>query len=84
VEAVAPVESTALHERLRSLLETYLEDNRQAWELDANGVWRQREPTGPVRASHERLQRNSWGLAREVTGMTGELPVAVPARATGD
>ena len=84
VEAIAPVETIALHERLRSLLQTYLEDNRQAWELDANGVWSQREPTGPVRASHERLVRNSWGLAREVTGATGEFAVSVPARATGD
>src|SRR5882672_4363286 len=30
VEAVAPVEKPAHHERLRALLELYLEDNRQA------------------------------------------------------
>jgi len=65
VEAVAPVEQPALHERLRSLLQTYLEDNRQAWELSADGTWVQREPDGIVRASHERLPRNSWGGARE-------------------
>ena len=65
VEAVAPVEQPALHERLRSLLQTYLEDNRQAWELGADGTWVQREPDGIVRASHERLPRNSWGGARE-------------------
>jgi polyphosphate kinase len=65
VEAVAPVEHPALHERLRSLLQTYLEDNRQAWELGADGAWVQREPDGIVRASHERLPRNSWGGARD-------------------
>jgi polyphosphate kinase len=65
VEAVAPVESPTLHERLRALFATYLSDNRQAWDLGADGVWVQREPEGPVRASHERLQRNSWGGARE-------------------
>jgi polyphosphate kinase len=65
VEAVAPVDNPALHERLRALLHTYLIDNRQAWELDADGVWRQREPNGSVHASHERLLRNSWGGARE-------------------
>ena len=51
VEAVAPVESPASHERLRSLLSTYLDDNRQAWRLDADGVWCQREPDGAPRAS---------------------------------
>jgi polyphosphate kinase len=63
VEAVAPVDSPAAHERLRSLLATYLEDNRQAWDLDANGHWHQRQPDGVVRASHERLVKNSWGRA---------------------
>ena len=64
VEAVAPVEKPALHERIRSLLATYLEDNRQAWDLDADGRWRQREPDDAVRASHERLVKNSWGGGR--------------------
>jgi polyphosphate kinase len=82
VEAIAPVESIGLHERLRSLLHTYLEDNRQAWELGADGVWVQREPSEAARASHERLLRNSWGLAREVPAGTSELPVT--ARVNGD
>jgi polyphosphate kinase len=64
VEAVAPVEAAALHERLRSLLDTYLRDNRQSWELRADGEWIQCEPDGIVRASHELLQRSSWGLVR--------------------
>jgi len=67
VEAVAPVEQAALHERLRALLHVYLEDNRQAWELGADGTWIQREPEGIVRASHERLLRNSWGGMRDAT-----------------
>ena len=71
VEAVAPVENPALHERIRSLLATYLEDNRQAWDLDADGRWHQREPDGVVRASHERLVKNSWGRV---------APAATPAR----
>ena len=70
VEAVAPVEEPALHLRLRSLLGTYLEDNRQAWDLDAGGVWTQRQPDGPVRASHERLLKNSWAAG-------GSLDLAV-------
>ena len=75
VEAVTPVENHALHDRLRALFGTYLEDNRQAWDLGPDGVWVQREPDGAVRASHERLQRNSWGGSRE------NLPLADSTRA---
>lgn len=64
VEAVAPVESPALHERLRALLALYLDDNRQAWELGADGVWARRVSNGGKRGSHELLQRNSWGTIR--------------------
>ncbi|HMA22509.1 MAG: polyphosphate kinase 1 [Gemmatimonas sp.] len=84
VEAVAPVESPAWHERLRTLLRTYLEDNRQAWELGADGTWVQREPEGIVRASHERLPRNSWGVGtRDVAPGVGE-PADQTSRAAGD
>jgi polyphosphate kinase len=69
VEAAAPVESPALHERLRSLLATYLEDNRQAWELRPEGQWVQRMPDGAARSSHEVLQRNSWGVTRDAPGV---------------
>ena len=60
--------------RLRALFATYLSDNRQAWDLGADGVWVQREPDGPVRASHELLQRNSWG------GLRDALPTITEAR----
>jgi polyphosphate kinase len=83
VEAVAPVEQPALHERLRTLLHTYLEDNRQAWELDSDGRWVQREPDGLARASHERLPRNSWGGGRDVTPGVSE-PADQITRAAGD
>jgi polyphosphate kinase len=65
VEAVAPVESPALHKRLRRLLRTYWTDNRQAWELRADGEWTQRRPHGAVRGSHEILLTDSWGLSAE-------------------
>jgi polyphosphate kinase len=62
VEAVAPVEKASHHERLRALLELYLGDNRQAWELRADGTWMQRMPHSVPRASHELLPKNSWGI----------------------
>ena len=83
VEAVAPIESPALHERLRALLDTYLDDNRQAWQLDAEGVWRQRKPSGATNATHDRLLRNSWGGAREVVTPVAEQADSA-ARAAGD
>ncbi|HEY9226978.1 MAG TPA: polyphosphate kinase 1 [Gemmatimonadaceae bacterium] len=82
VEAVAPVESPAAHARLRALFATYLADNRQAWNLGADGVWVQREPDGAPRASHEVLQRNSWGGSRETLPAISDRKR--PAAAAGD
>ncbi len=61
VEAVTPVEAPRLRDRLRRLLQTYLDDNRQAWELHADGRYTQRMPSGVVRASQQRLLVDSWG-----------------------
>jgi polyphosphate kinase len=68
VEAVAPVERPALHERLRALLDLYLTDNRQAWELDEDGLWRQRVPSEIERGSHALLISNSWGITDGASG----------------
>jgi polyphosphate kinase len=87
VEAAAPVESPALHERLRSLLATYLDDNRQAWELRPEGQWVQRVPEGAPRSSHDILQRNSWGMVREAPVAIAPGAAAPPSRriaAAGD
>ena len=74
VEAVVPVEDASLHPRLRALLATCLEDNRQAWELHPDGTWTQRHPgDDPERATHRRLLRDSWGMGRD----SGARPVEV-------
>ena len=62
VEACAPVEDPALHDRLRSLLDVCLADNRQAWELQSDGAWVQRVPSGQERSIHRKLLTESWGL----------------------
>ena len=63
VEVVVPVEDPVLHERLGRLLHTALADNRQSWELSADGQWRQRTPDGaPEIASHAAFVLDSWGL----------------------
>jgi polyphosphate kinase len=43
VEAVAPVDDPALQERLRTILDVMLADDRRAWTLDAEAEWRRVE-----------------------------------------
>jgi polyphosphate kinase len=79
VEAVLPVDDQVLHERLRSLLATYLDDNRQAWELDASGEYRQRLPLDePERASQAIFLANPWGRRD-----SGAVTVVTEPMATG-
>jgi polyphosphate kinase len=75
VEAVAPVEDPGLHVRLRALLDTCLADNRQAWELSADGTYAQRHPAPgeSVRSTHVALLRDPWGLVT-----SRETPRSVP------
>ena len=44
VEAVTPVEDLQLVKELKEILEISLQDNRQAWELQPNGDYIQRQP----------------------------------------
>ena len=65
VEAVAPVDDVTLHPRLHSLLSVCLADNRQAWDLAADGAYKQRVPGGePVRATHQLLLLDPWGMTK--------------------
>jgi polyphosphate kinase len=66
---MVPVEDPALHVALGSLLDTCLRDNRQAWELHADGTYRQREPARgePERATHRILQRDPWGQVADAS-----------------
>ncbi|HEY9764136.1 MAG TPA: polyphosphate kinase 1 [Trichocoleus sp.] len=54
VEAVVPVEDPLLVEELRTILTISLEDNRQAWELQSDGRFLQRQPAEgePERGTH--------------------------------
>ncbi len=81
VEVVVPVEDRALHPRLRSLLQTYLDDNRQVWELRADGSYVQRVPADePDRGAHRRLLRDPWGLDRPDSRYTTmEMRAVTPA-----
>ncbi len=64
VEAVAPVDDPGLRRKLQSLLQVCLQDDRQAWDMQPDGTYRQRQPgPGPTRATHVVLMGNPWGLA---------------------
>jgi polyphosphate kinase len=79
VEAVAPIDDVALHPRLHALLSTCLADNRQAWDLAADGTYTQRAPNGePVRATHQLLLIDSWGVVKPTDQRAG-----VPSGVTG-
>jgi len=66
VEAVAPVDDVSLHVRLHSLLNVCLADNRQAWDLAADGTYTQRMPRDgePERATHKLLLADPWGMVK--------------------
>ncbi|MEB3176609.1 MAG: polyphosphate kinase 1, partial [Synechococcus sp.] len=59
VEAVTPVEDPLLRERLEELLRTYLNDNRDAWDMDSDGQFQQRQPEGEEHQSQLDLM-HSW------------------------
>jgi polyphosphate kinase len=51
VEAVAPIDARPPRVRLWELLQTMLNDRRQAWEMDADGRYAQLRPTRPEEES---------------------------------
>lgn len=80
VEVVVPVEDGALRERMSSLIETWLADNRQAWALHPDGRYAQCTPgAADELATHRKLLRDPWGLDRADSRYTTAEIRAVPA-----
>ena len=66
VEAVVAIDDPGMQLKLRSLLDTSLADNRQAWELQPDGSYVQRNPNGgPERLSQLAFLQNSWGTLQD-------------------
>ncbi|MBI2409202.1 MAG: polyphosphate kinase 1 [Gemmatimonadetes bacterium] len=77
VEAMVPILDKSLHSRLEAVLSVFLTDNRQAWDLHADGTWVQRQAGDDAeRASHRRLLRDSWGMTR-TSGAGRAVPAVV-------
>ncbi|MGI8546862.1 MAG: polyphosphate kinase 1 [Gemmatimonadaceae bacterium] len=62
VEAITPVDDVLLHAKLDSLMSVCLSDNREAWDLAADGSYTQRTPgDGPVRCAQDIFLCEPWG-----------------------
>ncbi len=61
VEAVTPIEETEQKEHLERLLNLYLNDNREAWDMQSDGSFLQRQPN-PNSEEHRAQQQliNLW------------------------
>ena len=61
VEAVTPIEDADIAKYLKELLDLMLSDNRQAWELQADGQYVQRHPASdePERSTHRILMEQA-------------------------
>ena len=59
VEAVTPIESTNIKNELEDLLNLYLEDNRNAWEMQSDGSYQQLSPTDKTKSAHLQLLKQS-------------------------
>jgi polyphosphate kinase len=63
VEAAVPIEDSALHVRMRRLLETSLADNRQSWDLRGDGSYLKRAAEAvPEVSAQATFMTDSWGL----------------------
>jgi polyphosphate kinase len=56
VEVLAPVDRPELREELRYILDTQLGDDRGAWDMQADGSYRQRRPADPDTPHSQLLQ----------------------------
>jgi hypothetical protein len=70
-------------ERLQQVLEVCLADNRQAWDLQPDGSYIQRQPGEEgERATHRILLRDSWGTHRDTAAWPlPSSPIASPKSA---
>jgi polyphosphate kinase len=79
IEVAAPVDDREHRRTIRTLLEQMLLDNRQAWELHADGTYRQRQPGDePLRGTHQVLLDRYRETGIRLEGTTGAFPVMRP------
>ncbi|HTS88958.1 MAG TPA: polyphosphate kinase 1 [Gemmatimonadales bacterium] len=74
IEAVVPIGDPVHRQTLRDLLEFMWQDNRQAWDLTADGRYTQRHPETPdaERATHRMLMESYRESGRASGAVSGE------------
>ncbi|WP_411869475.1 polyphosphate kinase 1 [Vulcanococcus limneticus] len=60
VEAVTPIEDPLLRQRLEALIDSYLNDNSSAWDMQSDGRFLQRVPEGDVELAVQRQLIDGW------------------------
>lgn len=70
VEVVVPIEAPATQTELKTILELSLGDNRQAWDMQADGTYVQRrpQPKTPERSSQAQLMERAYRASRHPGG----------------
>lgn len=84
VEVVTPVANATFKRRLQTVLEVCMADNRQAWDLQPDGSYVQRQPGEQgERSAHRMLLRDSWGASRESGAFTVDQSPLRPDQSRG-
>lgn len=84
VEAVAPIEDPSMRSELRLLLDTYLNDQRSAWEMNSEGNYVQRQPASADEPnSQTKLISYAEDRVREATRLKKRKPKVMKRRSFG-
>ncbi|MGD1948392.1 MAG: polyphosphate kinase 1 [Leptolyngbyaceae cyanobacterium] len=62
VEAVTPILAPHLRREVANILDICLADNRQAWEMQPDGTYIQRQPNESEMSTHQHLMENTKGV----------------------
>jgi len=84
VEVITPVEDTALRARLKDVLDLQLNDHRNAWVMDSDGGYTQRQPRSAAEetGSQEALIQAAEERNFEATRLRRRRPRAIARRAS--
>ena len=59
VEAVTPIESPKLKKQLEKIIDLYLKDNWNAWEMQSDGTYILRQAKGEVSCAQHQFMANN-------------------------
>ncbi len=76
VEVVTPIEPQPLRDQLRLILDTLLADQRQAWDMQSDGTYIQRQPEDPdnPKGAQELLIKSADKRLKEATRLKKRRP----------